>query len=103
MSSSVLDSADVSMNKAAKNLSSGVEILVGEVSAMEKKEGVVGESWVGGGLAVGRAVRVRGELAAKIKPEQRSQLHGWGRVAPAVTAALAKALRWEMLGVCSKR
>lgn len=48
VSSSVLDSADVTMSKADKNLSSGVEILVGEVSAMEKKEGVVGESWVEG-------------------------------------------------------
>ena len=48
MSSSVLDSADVTMSKADKNLSSGVEFLVGEVSAMEKKEGVVGESWVEG-------------------------------------------------------
>ena len=66
MSSSVLDSADVTMNKADKNLSSGVEILVGDVSAMEKKEGVVGESWVGGGVAVERAVRVGGELAEKI-------------------------------------
>ena len=102
MSSSVLDSAGVSMNKADKNLSSGVEILLREVSAMEKKEGVVGESWVGGGLALERAVRVRGELAEKIILEQRSQLHDWGKVALAVTAARAKALRWEMLGVCLK-
>lgn len=93
MSSSVLDSADVTMNKADKNLSSGVEILVGDVSAMEKKEGVVGESWVGGGVAVERAVRVGGELAEKIILEQRSQLHNWGKVALAVRAASAKALR----------
>ena len=62
MSSSGLDSADVTMSKADKNLSSGVEILVGEVSAMEKKEGVVGESWVEG--PVGRWEESQGRRRA---------------------------------------
>lgn len=44
-------------------------------------------------LAIERAVRIGGELAEKIILEQRSQLHNWGKVALAVRAASAKALR----------
>ena len=44
-------------------------------------------------LAVERAVRIGGELAEKIILEQRSQLHNWGKVALAVRAASAKALK----------